>query len=98
PVSVTQVLARYGDGKDPDSFFKAHPNQALALTFTLTRSSMLSIDEFTEPFPEIQLVDCADRDHWRQLLWDMSQPDALGVPRYTILIKDPSDLRRLQLA
>ncbi len=98
PVSITQVLARYGDGGDPDSFFKMHPDKALALTFTLTRTSMLSIDEFTEPFPEIQLVDCPDRDHWRQLLWDMSQPDALGIPRYTILIKDPSDLRRLQLA
>ena len=98
PVSVTQVLARYGDGKNPESFFKMHPNQALALTFTLTRSSLLTIDEFTEPFPEIQLVDCPDRDHWRQLLWDMSQPDALGIPRYTILINDPSDLRKLQLA
>ena len=98
PVSVTQVLARYGDGKDPDSFFKMHPGQALALTFTLTRSSMLSIDEFTEPFPEIQLVDCPDRDTWRRLLWDMSQPDALGIARYTILINDRSDLRRLQLA
>ncbi len=98
PVSITQVLARYGDGKDPASFFKKHPDQALALTFTLTRTSMLSIDEFTEPFPEIRLVDCPDRDHWRQLLWDMSQPDALGIPRFTILLKDPSDLHRLQLA
>jgi general secretion pathway protein D len=98
PVSVTQVLARYGDGRDPNSFFDMHPSQALALTFTLTRTSMLSIDEFTEPFPEIQLVDCPDRDTWRRLLWEMSQPDALGVPRYTILINDPTDLRRLQLA
>jgi hypothetical protein len=28
----------------------------------------------------------------------MSRPDPRGVPRYTILIHDPSDLRRLQLA
>ncbi len=98
PVSITQVLARYGDGGDPGGFFKMHPDKALALTFTLTRTSMLSIDEFTEPFPEIQLVDCPDRDHWRQLVWDMSQPNERGIPRFTILINDPSDLRRLQLA
>ncbi|HET9470869.1 MAG TPA: hypothetical protein VFO24_07165, partial [Usitatibacter sp.] len=98
PVSVAQALARYGDGRTAESFFAKNPGKALALTFTLSRASLLAIDEFTEPFPEIALVDCPDRDTWRQLLWDMSQPNALGIPRYTILIKDPSDLRRLQLA
>ena len=98
PVSVSQALARYGDGRTADSFFAKNPGKALALTFTLSRASLLAIDEFTEPFPEIALVDCPDRDTWRRLLWDMSQPNALGIPRYTILIKDPSDLRRLQLA
>ncbi|HEX3096169.1 MAG TPA: hypothetical protein VHQ02_00545 [Usitatibacter sp.] len=98
PVSVSQALARYGDGRNAESFFEKNPGKALALTFTLSRASLLAIDEFTEPFPEIALVDCPDRDTWRQLLWDMSQPNALGIPRYTILIKDPSDLRRLQLA
>jgi hypothetical protein len=98
PVSITDVLARYGDGKDPMSFFAKNPGKALALRFTLSRVSMLSIDEFTEPFPEIQLVDCPDRAEWRRLLWDMSQPNDLGIPRYTILIQDPSDLRRLSLA
>ena len=98
PISVAQALARYGDGSSPGSFFEKNPGKALALTFTLSRASLLAIDEFTEPFPEITLVDCPDRDTWRQLLWDMSQPNALGIPRYTILINDPSDLRRLQLA
>lgn len=97
-VSVTDVLARYGDGEDPMSFFAKNPGKALALRFTLSRVSMLSIDEFTEPFPEIQLVDCPDRAEWRRLLWDMSQPNELGIPRYTILIQDPSDLHRLSLA
>jgi general secretion pathway protein D len=98
PVSVAQALARYGDGRSAESFFAKNPGKALALTFTLSRASLLAIDEFTEPFPEVTLVDCPDRDTWRQILWDMSQPNALGIPRYTILIKDPSDLRRLQLA
>ena len=33
-----------------------------------------------------------------RLLWDLSQPDARGIARFTILLQDPSDLRRLQLA
>jgi general secretion pathway protein D len=98
PVSVAQALARYGDGKSPDSFFAKNPGKALALTFTLARNSMYAGDEFLETVPEVQLVDCPSREVWRQILWDMSQPNARGIPRFTILINDASDLRRLRLA
>ena len=53
---------------------------------------------FTETVPEGRVVDCPDRATWRQMLWDMSTPDERGVARYTILIQDASDIRRLQLA
>jgi general secretion pathway protein D len=98
PVSVAQALAHYGDGVHADSFFKQNPGKALAFTFTLSRSSMSAGDEFLETVPEVRLVDCPDRETWRRLLWDMSKPNDKGVPRFTILINDPSDLRRLQLA
>ena len=98
PISVSQELARYGDGKHPDSFFKQNHGKALALTFTLSRASMYAGDEFEETVPDVKLVDCPDRETWRRLLWDMSKPNEKGVPRFTILINDPSDLRRLQLA
>ncbi len=97
PVSVTQVLARYGDGADPKSFFAMNPGKALALTFRFSRASSAAADMFTEPLPEIKLVDAPDRAAWRRLLWDTNQRDALGA-RFTVLIQDPSDLRRLQLA
>ncbi len=98
PVSVAQALARYGDGSNPDSFFERNPGKALALTFTLARASLAAEDMFSETVPEVRLVDCADRATWHQLVWDLSQPDARGVPRFTILINDRSDVRRLQLA
>ncbi|HEY2629495.1 MAG TPA: hypothetical protein VGI57_10225 [Usitatibacter sp.] len=98
PVSVSQVMARYGDGTNPDSFFTANPGKALALTFTLSRNSMFAGDEFMETVPEVKVVDCPSREVWRQTLWNMSQPNERGIPRFTILINDPSDVRRLQLA
>ncbi|QJR10441.1 Type 3 secretion system secretin [Usitatibacter rugosus] len=98
PASVAQALARYGDGTDPASFFARNPGKALAMTFRLSRTSLAPGDSFTETIPEIRLVDCADRATWRQQLWELSKPDAAGVARFTVLIQDPSDLRRLQLA
>jgi hypothetical protein len=97
-VSVTQVMARFGDGTDPMSFFARNPGKALALTFPLARASMAAEDIYTETTPEVRLVDCPDRATWRQLLWDLSQRDGRGLARFTILIHEPSDLRRLQLA
>ncbi|QJR16579.1 type II secretion system protein GspD [Usitatibacter palustris] len=97
PLSVGEALARYGDGKDPKSFFSKNPGKSLALTFRLARASSQLADMFTEPVPEVRLIDTADRNVWRQQLWDLNQPDERGL-RYTMIINDPSDLRRLQLA
>ena len=98
PVSVARALASRGDGADPQSFFARNPGKALALTFRLARASMAAQDMFTETVPEVRVVDCPDRAAWRRMLWDMSTPDEGGVARYTILLQDASDLRRLQLA
>jgi general secretion pathway protein D len=98
PTSLTGLLARYGDGTNPASFFERNPGKALTLTFTLSRNSMNPGDSFSETVPEVKLVDCPNREVWRQLVWDMSVPDARGVPRFAIVINDPTDLRRVQLA
>jgi general secretion pathway protein D len=96
-VALIDLLARYGDGRSYKSFFDKNPNRALALTFQLNRNSLRAEDMFSEPLPVIKLVDCATRDDWRRLLWEMNQPVG-GVPQFSILIHDASDLRRLQLA
>ena len=52
---------------------------------------------FVEPVPKVSLIDCANREDWRRILWEMNQPTG-PVPQFTVLIHDRSDLRRLQLA
>ena len=98
PVSVAEVLARHGDGSRPESFFERNPGKALAIVFRFGRSSLAAADMFTETVPEVKVVDCPDRGAWSRMLWDLSKPDASGVPRFAILLHDPSDIKRLQIA
>ncbi len=97
PVTLVQLLARYGDGKNYMSFFKKNKGKALALTYRFARNSARAEDLFAEPLPTIALVDCADREEWRRLLWDMNQSTG-AIPQHTILIHEPDDLHLVQLA
>ena len=98
PVSVAQVLARHGDGTTPESFFERNRGKALAIVFRFGRASLAEADMFTETVPEVKIVDCRDRAEWSRLVWDLSKPDAAGVPRFAIVLHEPSDIRRLQIA
>ncbi len=98
PVSVAQVLARHGDGSDPQSFFARNPGKALAIVFRFGRGSLAEADMFTETVPEVKIVDSPDRAAWSRLVWDLSKPDSAGVPRFAIVLHDASDIRRLQIA
>lgn len=95
---LNRVLASLGDGVEARSFFERDTGKALAITFHYDRDSMEPRRMASEPIPEIALVDCPDRDAWRTLLWDMNQPDADGIRRFTILLHDPSDIERLRRA
>lgn len=95
---LDSMLAKIGDGQSPDSFFKLNPEKAIAITYTYSRESLEQHDLASEPIPEVALVDCPDRDTWQQLLWDLNQPNADGIDRFTILIQDPRDIVRLQRA
>jgi general secretion pathway protein D len=100
-IALVDVLARFGDGRNYQSFFDKNPGKALALRFSLTRNSTRAEDMFTEPVANISLVDVANRTEWQQKLWDLNQPVGVGAsatPQFTILIHEQSDLRRLQLA
>jgi hypothetical protein len=72
-------------------------DQAVAIIFT-EREPDVAIDAPTQPVPELRLVDCPDRDSWGALLWDLNQPDAQGRRRFTVLLKDERDIRRLRRA
>lgn len=95
---LNYMLSKLGNGEDAESFFTLNPDKAIAITYTYARDSMAQQDLASEPIPEIALVDCPNRDVWQQLLWDMNQPNAAGIDRYTILLKDQRDIVRLQRA
>ncbi len=97
PIKLKTLMARYGDGRNYDSFFTKNRGKALALTYYLSRNSNRAEDMFVEPVPKVSVVDCANREDWRRILWEMNQPTG-PVPQFTVLIQDASDLRRLQLA
>lgn len=95
---LDSMLAKLGDGQNPESFFKLNPGKAIAITYTYSRDSLDQRDLASEPIPEVALVDCPNRDTWQQLLWDMNQPNSDGIDRFTILIQDTRDIVRLQRA
>ncbi len=95
---LNYALSQLGDGLTAESFFERNTGKAVAITFTYSRESMDKQSLGSEPIPEISLVDCPNRDVWQQLLWDMNQPSADGIDRYTILIHEPKDIIRLQRA
>ena len=92
------ALSKLGDGITAESFFERNSGKAIAITYTYSRESMDQQHLGSEPIPEIALVDCPSRDAWQQLLWDMNQPSADGIDRFTILIHQPKDIVRLQRA
>ena len=97
PIKLKSLMARYGDGKNHESFFSKNRGKALALTYFLSRNSSRAEDMFVEPVPKVSLIECANREDWRRILWEMNQPTG-PVPQFTVLLHDATDLRRLQLA
>ena len=85
---LSKVLSHLGN---PDG-------KALALTFYYDRELMQAGHLVSEPRAKAVLVDCADRKQWNNLLWEMNQPDKDGRRRYTILLNNKYDLKRLHRA
>lgn len=77
--------------------FEGLDGKAVAIIFT-EQVFGGAIDAPTQPVPEIRLVDCKDRDEWGVKLWELNQPDSDGHRRFTILLKDERDIRRLRRA
>lgn len=98
---LERMLAQASGAKDFDEFFNRNPGKALALTYysAATASEPKSKQTMTVPIPIFRMIDCPDhKKTWRKLLWDLNQPDEQGRARSTILLRDRSDLLRLQRA
>ena len=73
-------------------------DKVLAITYHYDRDSLQAGRLGTEPIPDVTLIDCPDREVWKQKLWELNQPTAEGHKRHTILIQNDSDVLRLQRA
>ncbi len=90
-------VERPGFWEEENWLFEGLGDQAVAIIFT-EQVFGGAVDAPTQPVPEVRLVDCVDRDDWGAKLWELNQPDAQGHRRFTILLKDERDLRRLRRA
>ncbi len=95
---LERVLAGVAGTKDFNSFLTNHTGHALAITFHAASSQGAWQRPLTVPIPEIRRVECRDQKAWNQQLWDLNQPDEQGRARFTIVLRDQSDLVRLQRA
>ena len=73
-------------------------DQALAVTYSYDRDSLEAGRLGTEPVPTVQLIDCPNRDVWKEKLWELNQPTSGGQKRHTILIQEEDDMVRLRRA
>jgi len=92
------VLAKLGNGRDPGSFFRLHPDKCLAITFASHRQELMQGNVLSEPEPTTRLVDCKpDRSDWFSVLYELNR-NTVQDEFNTILIKDESDLVTLSHA
>jgi len=89
--------ARKLDPDNPEDWFAGLDGEALALVYTMVRDEALQ-NVLSQPVPEIRILDCPDGKAYERLLWDLNQPDAMGRPRFTILLRDADDLQRIRRA
>lgn len=83
---------------DEKGNLKDFGDKALAIEYDYDRDSLEAGRLGTEPIPHIRLIDCPDRDVWKQKLWELNQPMPEGQKRHTILIQNEDDVVRLRRA
>ena len=77
---------------------KDFDGKALAITYNYDRASLKEGHLGSEPIPEIELIECPDKEVWATKLWELNQRNPDGHMRHTILIQDESDILRLRRA
>ncbi len=83
---------------DEKGNLKDFGDKALAIEYEYDRDSLEAGQLGTEPIPHIRLIDCPDRDVWKEKLWELNQPTPEGEKRHTILIQNEDDVIRLRRA
>lgn len=81
-----------------DELFKKLGKRAITMTWTIQRYTRDGAKLLAQPIPQINIVDCPDRQTWANLLWELNQSDKDGKQRYSIVISKAKDLVRLKRA
>ncbi len=75
-----------------------HPAKALVMSFEIHRKSGVAQDLMSEPVPKLEIVDCPSKNAWEKLLWERNQPKPDGTPVFSIILRTPDDMVRLERA
>ena len=93
---LESLIPKLTGAKDLSSFLKTNQGKALVIIFR-GQDPGASRDSAHTPSPEFRLIDCPDHQQsWSELVAVWNQPDTNGVPRDSIVLRDSSDLVRLQ--
>ena len=93
-----QFLSEYIRSNAPKVLTKKGGEKAIAITYRLQRFSDDAKSIFSEPTPEVQLVDCENEDQWGKKLWELNRPSDSGQEKFTVLLRAKQDLERLKYA
>ncbi|MFP6874849.1 MAG: hypothetical protein VCA55_15225 [Verrucomicrobiales bacterium] len=93
-----RFLEEYIKAQAPDILSDKGGIKAIALTFNMQRSSGNAASIFSEPVPEVSLLDCASKEEWTRELWEMNQSAEAGQERFTVLLHNKQDVTRLKYA
>ncbi len=93
-----RFLEEYIKARAPDILSDKGGMKAVALTFNMQRTSGNAASIFSEPVPEVSLLDCANKEEWTSELWEMNQSTEDGQERVTVLLHNKKDVTRLKYA
>lgn len=80
-------------------FLTNNPGKALVVTFPVEGGVEAAAAPVRMPVPEVRLVPCVDHQKaWETVLWTWNQPDSKGRAQHSIVLRDMSDVVRLQRA
>jgi len=84
---LDRALAKSVGELSLEGFFRDSRELALVLTFYEN-----------DTIPEVSIVQCPDRESWKNLTWSLNLPSASGRGRSTIVIQNEGDLLRVRRA
>ncbi|MEC9326576.1 MAG: hypothetical protein VYC63_01560 [Verrucomicrobiota bacterium] len=91
-------LEKYIKQNVPEILGNKPHSKAITLSFKMNRLTEKADSIFSEPVPTISIINCPNQDSWSKTLWEMNQPAKNGQQRFTVILRNSDDIRRLKYA